>query len=148
MGWTAFNRYKDKWVLCSKAKVLGGAEIDVAPVRLVDAAQKDELIRNLRHLLAEELPDVPPPDLNDQRNVIGIRARAVGAKTWRAFQKDARTFILHEQGGGLVLEEWPKEGGSPEWRKDFPANAVEDVVEYVARLTTPSAPKRGRSGSA
>lgn len=135
MGWTGFNRYKDKWVLCSKAKVLGGAEIDVGPVRLISATQVDELTKNLRHLLAEELPDVPPPDLNDPRNVLGLRAKAVGAKTWRAFNNIARTFILREEGESLVLEEWPKDGGRPIWVKVFELGMVDEAVGHVVRLT-------------
>lgn len=142
MGWTSFNRYKDKWVLCSKAKVLGGAEIDVEPVRLVDAARVDELTRMIEELLVEDLPDVPPPDLNDPKNLLGIRAKAAGAASWRAFNGASRTFLLREEGSGLVLEEWPKDGGRPVWRRTFPVGAVEEAVGHVVRLTTSSEPKR------
>jgi hypothetical protein len=138
MGWTAFNRYRDRWVLCSKARVLGGAEIDVEPVRLINATQVDELTSNLRQLLTEQLPDVQPPDLNDPRNVLGLRAKAVGAKTWRTFHNAARTFILREEAEALILEEWPKDGGKPIWKKVFPVGMVHEAVRHAIRLTEPS----------
>lgn len=135
MGWTAFQRYKDKWVLCSKAKVLGGAPVDVGPVRLIEAGRDAELEGTLRYLLAEELPDVQPPDFHDPKNVLGLRAKAVGAKTWRAFENASRTFVLTEEHDYLVLEEWPKDGGRFVWRKKLPAGAVNGVVKHVVRLT-------------
>lgn len=138
MGWTAFNRYKDMWVLCPKAKVLGGAPIDVGPVILLDALQAAELEITVRRLLAEELPDVQPPDLNAPENVLGLRAQAVGAKSWRAFNAVSRTFVLREENDQLVLEEWPKDAGRPAWKKKFGAGAVGDVVKHVVRLTAPT----------
>lgn len=135
-------------MLCSKAKVQGGAEIDVEPVRLIDVTQVDELTRHLRYLLTEELPDVPPPDLNDPRNVLGLRAKAVGAKNWRSFNNAARTFILREEAGALILEKWPKDGGKPVWRKAFPGGTVDDAVRYVVLVTESddrTASKKGKT---
>jgi hypothetical protein len=36
MSFTVLNQYKDKWVLSSAARVVGGGTIDVEPVRLID----------------------------------------------------------------------------------------------------------------
>ncbi|MBS1825255.1 MAG: hypothetical protein JST93_08030 [Acidobacteria bacterium] len=61
-----------------------------------------------------------------------------GKSSWRAFNNAARTIILREEAAGLVLEEWPKDGGRPVWRKMFPAGAVEEAVQHVVRLTASS----------
>jgi len=146
MGFTVLNQYKDKWVLSSAAKVVGGGTIDVEPVRLVDIPDTATLTKALEELVAEDHPIVPEPDWNDRRFVVGIRAEAVGAKTWRAFTKEARAFKLEQQPDGLVLEEWPKEGGSfsanAAWRRIFPPGAFAAVVDCLVDATKESLPKR------
>ena len=146
MGFTVLNQYKDKWVLSSAAKVIGGGMIDVEPVLLIDIPDRATLTRALEELVGEDHPIVPEPDWNDRRFVVGIRAEAVGAKTWRAFTKEARAFKLERQPDGLVLEEWPKEGGSfsanAAWRREFPSGAFAAVVDCLVDATKESLPKR------
>lgn len=146
MGFTVLNQYRDKWVLSSAAKVIGGGTIDVEPVRLIDIPDRATLIKTLEALVAEDHPIVPEPDWNDRRFVVGIRAEAVGAKTWREFAKRARAFKLEKQPNRLVLEEWPREGGSfsanAAWRREFPPDAFEAVVDCLIDATKESLPKR------
>ena len=146
MGFTVLNQYRDKWVLSAAAKVVGGGTIDVEPVWLVDIPDSATLTKTLEELVAEDHPIIPEPDWNDRRFVVGIRAEAVGAKTWRAFTKEARAFKLEQKPDGLVLEEWPKEGGSfsanATWRRVFPPGAFAAVVDCLLDATKESLPKR------
>lgn len=145
MSFTVLNKYKDRWILTSAERVEGEGTIDAPPVRLVQHGDRKRLAEVLRGLLAEEHPFVPEPDWNDRSFIVGIRVEAVGLKSWRAFMKEARAFKVQEQPDGLLLEEWPKEGGSfsakPSWRKRFPPNAIEELVDYLVKKTKPVAGK-------
>ena len=133
-------------MLSAAARVVGGGTIDVEPVRLVDIPDSATLTKTLEELVAEDHPIIPEPDWNDRKFVVGIRAEAVGAKTWRAFTKEARAFKLEQKPDGLVLEEWPKEGGSfsanAAWRRVFPPGAFAEVVDCLLDATKRSLPKR------
>ncbi len=146
MGFTVFNQYKGNWVLSSAAKVSGGGTIDVEPVQVIELPNTRVLATALQRLVAEEHQIVPEPDWNDRRFAVGIRADAVGAKTWRAFTKDARAFKLEQNRDGLLLEEWPRERGSfsakAAWVKQFPSGAFVAVADYVVDLTKQIASKR------
>lgn len=144
MAITVFNKYKQFWVLSSAARVIGGGTIDVEPVRLIDLNSRGALAEALETLIAENQPVVPEPDWNDRQFAIGIRAEAVGAKTWAAFARGARAFKLEHTPDGLMLEEWPREGGSfsanAAWRKLFPHGAFESLVEYLLEATREDSP--------
>ena len=56
MGFTVLNQYKDKWVLSSAAKVIGGGTIDVEPVRLIDIPDRTTLTEALEELVGEDHP--------------------------------------------------------------------------------------------
>jgi hypothetical protein len=145
MGFTVLNQYKDKWVLSAAAKVIGGGTIDVEPVRLIALHESRKLAVVLQELVAAEHPIVAEPDWNDRRFRVGIRADAVGAKTWRAFVRNARAFKLEQSSNGLWLEEWPRSGGSfganAAWRRVFPNGAFQEVADYLVTLVkTPSTP--------
>jgi hypothetical protein len=138
MSFTVLNLYKDKWVLSSAARAIGGGTIDVPPVRLISIDQIEDLAKALRILINEDHPTVPAPDWNDSRFKVGIRAEAVGAKTWSAFTKFARAFKLERTADGLVLEEWPKHGrsfsASPSWKKRFPRSEFATVARHLIRV--------------
>ena len=135
----AINLWKDVWVLTSSKQIEGGQTLDAPPVRLVEHSDRMKLIEVLKQLLSEKVPRVPQPDWNDPRIRVGIRAEALGLKSWRAFVKDGRCFNLEFYEKRLVLEEWPKEGGSftanASWKKEFPPNALGQAVEYLLRRT-------------
>lgn len=139
MSFTVFNKYKDRWILTSSERVHGGGTIDAPPVRVVAHDDRTQLAENLKELIAEDHPVVPEPDWNDRRFNVGIRVEAVGLSSWRSFAKDARAFKLEKRADCLVLEEWPKEGGSfsakASWQKQFPENAFEKVVEFLLEMT-------------
>ena len=126
--------------MSSAQQVRGGATIDAPPVRVLQHFEREKLGSVLMELIAEDHPVVPEPDWNDTRFKVGIRAGALGVKSWRAFVKDARCFHLRRaETGGLILEEWPKEGGSfsakPAWRREFSAEAFGDVVDHLIKVT-------------
>ena len=135
-----FQRYRDRWVLCSTERVIGEGRIDAPPIRVLAWSDKSGLIEALKELISEPQPVVPEPDWNHPRFKVGIRAEAVGLKSWRAFVKDARSFHLEGgEGGTLLLEEWPRQGGSfsanRAWQRTFTAGAFEDVVEHLMSVT-------------
>lgn len=129
--------YKDRWVLCSSAQVRGGQTLDVPPVRLVEVSDRKELAKVVSELLVEDIPVVPQPDWNNPRMKIGVRALALGLKSWPAFVKNARCFNLEQHKTTLILEEWPREGNSftadASWRREFSPDAIDDVVEFLVR---------------
>jgi hypothetical protein len=147
-----FNLYRDRWVLTSSLRSAGGGRLDAPPVRLVPHADTATLLHVLTQLAAEDVPVVPQPDWNDPIYKVGIRAHALGLKSWLSFVRDARSFNLEERGDGLVLEEWPREGGSftarASWQKTFAAGDLPAVaaylVENIAPITAPHAPMRKR----
>lgn len=146
MSFTIVNKYKDHWILTSAERVQGGGTIDAPPVRLVDLADRRRLAQVLKEVLAENHPIVPEPDWNETRFTVGIRVEALGLNSWRSFAREARAFKVEERPEGLLLEEWPKEGGSfsakPSWRKEFPPNRLQDLVDYLVECTEPAESQR------
>lgn len=75
---------------------------------------------------------------------------AVGLDSWRSFVKYARAFKLEKCSDGLVLEEWPKEGGSfsakASWQKQFPNDAFDEVVEFLVQTTEMAEPQKKPTG--
>jgi hypothetical protein len=147
-----FHLYKDRWVLTSAEQVIGGATLDTAPVRIVEHSDRDRLRAVIEELLKEEPPLVPQPDYNDRRFTVGIRAEALGLKSWRTFAKDARCFNLERRkNGNFLLEEWPKEGGSfsarPSWQREFPPEGLPLLVDYLIEVTTTDAQQRVPPGA-
>lgn len=133
------NLYRSQWVLTSATQVAGGQTLDAPPVRVVGHAERDKLLTIITELLAERIPLVGQPDWNDPRNGMGIRAPAVGAASWLAFVRESRCFNLEQHPNQLILEEWPREGGSftanASWRRKFPDAEVAKLVNYLIRKT-------------
>jgi hypothetical protein len=141
-----FHKYKDFWVLTSAEKVIGGGSLDAPPVRLIRHDDRSGLKKTIEEVFREPVRLVPQPDYNDPKFKVGIRAEAVGVKSWRAFVKHARCFNLEREGDKLTLEEWPKQGGSfggPSlWRKDFPGDALDQLVDFLIAVTKSESAKR------
>lgn len=150
MSFTVFNRYKDCWILTSSERVHGGGTIDAPPVRVVAHDDRTQLAEKLNELLGEDHPVVSEPGWNERRFKVGIRVEAVGLRSWRSFVKDARAFKLEKCSDGLVLEEWPKEGGSfsakASWQKQFPNDAFEEVAEFLVQTTEMAEPRKQPTG--
>ena len=69
---------------------------------------------------------------------IGLRARAVGAKTWPAFVRSSRAFILDVSSSNLSIEEWRKQGrtfmaADPLWRIELKPNELEKALGSLVR---------------
>ena len=148
------HKYRNFWLLTSQAQVEGGLTLDAPPVRIIPHKDKDQLRAVLLELFAEEVPIVPSPDFNDPKQLLGIRAEALGLNSWRTFVKHARAFYLQKMKDSLVIEEWPREKWSfvadPIWKKNFAPDELDKLVDYLIRKTShdresdKSAAKKGR----
>jgi hypothetical protein len=138
MHFTLINKHKDKWVLTSAERVLGGGTIDAPPVRLIDHDDATALSITLKELLNEEHVIVPEPDWNERRFKVGIRVDAVGLRSWRTFVRHTRAFKLEARANDLLLEEWPRDGYSfsakPVWQRTFPPDRFDLVAEHLIAL--------------
>jgi hypothetical protein len=118
--------------------------LDAEPVRIIEERDVIGLAEALEKVLAEDQPTVPSPDWNDAGFSVGIRAPAVGVKSWRAFVKHARAFNVEELNDGLLLEEWPREGYSfaakPLWRKKFAHGAFGVLARFLVDSTLKPSP--------
>jgi hypothetical protein len=137
-----FHKYRDKWILASAEQVEGGLTLDAPPVRIIQYGDRERLRAIIEEIFSEPVPVVPEPVYDDGSSIIGIHAIALGLNSWRAFFKDARCFNIEMHKDKLVLEEWPKQGGSfsanAEWRKEVPANGLEQLVTYLLGNTAPA----------
>jgi hypothetical protein len=140
-----FCLYRDRWVLTSAEQVQGGATLLAGPVRIVSHGDQAKLVSVLEELLEETAPIVPAPDYNNARFVNDLRLEPLGLKKWRDFVKDGRCFNVELHGEELVLEEWPRDGGSFSanalWQQRFPGSDVPGLARYVIDLTKESVPK-------
>lgn len=139
MDQVTINLYKAQWVLTSAETSPGEGHFDAPPVRLVSHEDRAALSRHLEELLREPVPVVPVPDFSDPAFTIGIRAQAVGAKSWRTFVNNSRCFVVRRQPAGLVLEEWPRVGGSfsanAEWSKAYKTSEVNNIAKHLGEMT-------------
>lgn len=106
--------------------------VDLPPVRLIPRDDLAALVKTVRSLLKEPIQsDVPV-----RRDAVGLRARAVGAKSWPAFNRNARAFMLSLTPSTITVEEWRRQGygfvaSDPLWRiKDRPSG-LEDVLQKL-----------------
>lgn len=71
---------------------------------------------------------------------VGIRTQAVGVKSWLTFVRHSRAFFIEERAKGLVLEEWPKDGGSfsatASWRKVFPSGDLGAAAAHLVAVAS------------
>jgi len=134
------HKYKDVWLVASQAEVKGGPTLDAPPVRIVPHKNKNRLKEVLLELFSEKVPIVPRPDFNDPKQLLGIRAEALGLNSWRAFVKGARAFYLQKMKDSLIIEEWPREKWSfvadPIWKKEYAAGELDKLIDYLIRKTT------------
>ena len=109
--------------------------MDSPPVRIIEHDDRDRLLTVLRELLDEDIPLIPLPEFDP----IGLRPRAVGAKTARIYFNRTRCFHLEASESRLLLEEMDREGiswmGKPLWRKRFEANQLDRAVDFLIRKT-------------
>ncbi len=136
MKYVNFNLYQKTWVFTSSAQVRGGPFLDRPPVRLIPCEDFDAVKAVISELLKEDVPVVPEPDWSKLDTKVGIRARALGLKSWSQFVRGSRTFDLILDGPKLVLEEWRKQGSSivaadPLWKKVFDSQHLHHVVRYL-----------------
>jgi len=126
------DKYEDFWVLASKAKTKHkySPDFDVPPVRLIPLNDRDKLKAVVLELLAERPKRIPMPDLNIEK--LGIRPEAVGVKSNRAYQREARVFFFQSSDEHLSIEEWKREKGGwvadPLWKEEFPPGDLDALI--------------------
>jgi hypothetical protein len=128
--------YNDFWVTSSAGKDDDGLTVELPPVRVIPRKDKETLKQTIELLLEEPVPKV----VYDASDNVGLIARAVGAKSWPAFVRAARSFHLEVSPTAVSLEEWRRQGRSfvaanPLWRveckKDEMGKALEQLLQRV-----------------
>jgi len=138
---TLVHLFRDRWVLTSSEQIERGLTLDVPPVRLIAHADVNALHSALREIANETVPVIPQPDWNEPRFKVSLRAQAAGVQSWLMFVRHSRAFFVNETEQGLILEEWPREGGSfsakASWRETFSPGDLDGVAAYLVANTTP-----------
>lgn len=146
MKCVTFNLFHETWVFTSSAEVRGGPFLDRPPVRLIPREDFNGVRAVISELLNEDVPVIPEPKRSKLDTKVGIRAKALGLKSWSDFVRGSRTFNLILNGPTLVLEEWRKEGASilaanPVWKKTLDSQHLDHAIRYLFK--TIGKPDRG-----
>lgn len=135
------HKYKDSWLLTSQARTKDrySPYFDVPPVRIIPHADKVRLKAVLLELFAEKVRRIPRPDLNDPEVTFGVRAKALGVKSQRAYLKHTRVFYLQRLKDRLSIEEWTQEKGGwhaePLWKQEFGLDQLDELINYLIEKT-------------
>jgi hypothetical protein len=129
-----FDLYKDFWVLASQGRDEDGIIVDLPPVRVIPRFDVKALKETINVLLEEPVRRGARLASDD----VGLRARAVGAKSWPAFVRSARAFDLQLSPSKLVIEEWRTQGrtfvaADPVWRIECRPNELEEALQQLLR---------------
>jgi hypothetical protein len=127
-----FHLYRNFWVLASAGKDENGITVDLPPVRIIPQKDLATLQKTIEALLEEPLRQGVQLPSDD----VGLRARAVGAKSWPAFVRSARSFDLELSPLGLTIEEWRRQGRSfvaadPVWRTKCKPEELDQALERL-----------------
>ena len=130
------DKYEDFWVLASAARTKHkySPYFDVPPVRLIAVNDRDKLKAVILELLAEKPKRIPMPDFNKEE--LSVRPKAVGVKSYRAYQRKARVFSLKRTDKHLSIEEWRREAegwvGDPYlWKEEFPPDDLDALINCL-----------------
>jgi hypothetical protein len=140
------DKYRDSWVLASIVEVAeGSGYLDAPPVRVIPYNDKGTLKSVIQELLEEEASVVPRSVLYEEQDPLGIRPRAVGAKSAKQYLKETRAFKLQRTKNVLSIEEWEREGwgwhAKPLWRKNFGLDEMDKLIDYLIKKTKPKSEK-------
>lgn len=146
------DRDQHLWVLSSMVQVgIGGPYGDAPPVRIIQHGDRDKLMTVLLELLNEDVPVVKPPKFGELPPRLALRPAAVNAKGNIAYFNRTRCFSLEKKEDHFLLEELPHAekgrywSANASWRKKFPLDQFEKLVDALIRRTKPtieSKPKR------
>ena len=135
------DKYKDVWVLTSKAQTKDKYSplFDVPPVRTIPHGDRERLKAVLLELFEEKVRRIARPDLNDPEFILGIRAKAFNLKSPRDYLKHARAFYLRRGKDRLSIEEWTQEKGGwhaePRWKQEFGLGQLDELINYLIEKT-------------
>lgn len=122
-------------MLTSCGQVQGGPFVDLPPVRVIPFRDAEILELVIQGLLEEEVPLVPQSVGLSMYGETGLRASAVGAKSWPAFVRASRCFDIASDGTTLTLAEWSKEGRTfvprPIWKETFLSSELTALVSQL-----------------
>jgi hypothetical protein len=113
--------------------------VHLPPVRLIPRDDLATLADTIKLLLKEPIPR----DLPVSHDELGLRARAVGAKSWPAYNRNARVFMMRFTSSIVSIEEWRRQGygfvaADPEWRvKGRPADLESILRKLLRRVSRP-----------
>jgi hypothetical protein len=134
--------YKDKWVVCPFVEIAGGGGYhDAPPVTIIEHNDKEQLKNTIKGILDQEISVIEPEALYSSLDPLGIRPKAVKAKTANAYFRDTRCFYLLKKDEQIILEEWEKARGywstKPVWRKTFLSGELDDLIDFLVKKTKP-----------
>lgn len=134
--------YKDKWVLCPFVEIAGGRGYhDAPPVTIIEHNDKDQLKITIEQILDQAIAVIEPEALYSSLGPLGIRPKAVNAKSANSYFRETRCFYLLKKGDQIILEEWEKARGywsaKPIWKKTFLSVQLDDLVDFLLKKTKP-----------
>jgi hypothetical protein len=146
MNEITIQKYRDSWVLASIVEVAeGSGYLDAPPVRIIPYIDKGTLRSVIQELLEEEVSVVPRSVLDEEQDRLGIRPRAVGAKSASQYLKETRAFYLQRTKNVLIIEEWEREDwgwhAKPQWQKKFGLDEMDKLIDYLIKKTKPKSEK-------
>lgn len=135
MGLSRFYLYQGYVVVPTVAQSEEeGFYMDVEPIVLCDANQKDKLFELLYESISRENPVVPTPEVHDKGS--SALLERLGLKKWVHFEKLATMYTVHTSAQAVSVY---RTGRGPDelWAKDdsgdktFPTDDLNAVAMYV-----------------
>ena len=103
MSFHRLDRFRDTWVYCEVAKLPSGLSVDVGPVHVLDSRDREGLERILL-LMIYTSPQHLLPGHKSRESMPGLRAQAVGSRTWAAYASEVRIFRIERSSYIRVFE--------------------------------------------
>jgi len=140
----SFVLHKDKWILSPVATITGGfGHFEVPPVTIIEWSDKEQLKAVIQNLFDQPISFVKPDDVLDPLEPLGVRAKAVEAKSINVYVRDTRCFYIFRKEDQILLEEWTKArthwSGNPVWKKKFLNDQLDELIAFLMRKTKPEA---------
>jgi hypothetical protein len=85
--------WKDKLLIPNNARTTEGVGIDIAPVDIINARDKEALINIISDRMHKKDVVIPHPKQNEWNNIPHACSQAVGYKSWRKFDREIKLNI-------------------------------------------------------
>ena len=132
------------------AKTEAGFYRAIEPVIIVSVSQTTELHRAISETIARGNPTIPTPHYGEISATIPIILKHAGVKTWNAFERGSRCWMIREKDGTyqIVGQREGEYGGwvdDPEQTTMFPSGtSVDLVIDRLIEILQAAAKERSR----